>query len=87
MVLSTHAGCQQRGEISILMDFEQAKEAFHQAINIDPSYFEAVYNLGRINEETGDYDLARIQYKQALELETNYPLAIEGLNRLDDRGE
>ncbi len=70
-----------------LMDFEQAKEAFHQAINIDHSYVEAVYNLGRIYEETGDYDLARIQYKQALELETNYPLAIEGLNRLDDRGE
>lgn len=67
-----------------MRDFEVAKDAFRQAIAIDPSYVEAVYNLGRIYEETGDFDLARNQYRQALELKTNYPLAIDGLNRLDD---
>jgi tetratricopeptide (TPR) repeat protein len=65
-------------------DFEIAKDDFRQAIAIDPSYVEAVYNLGRIYEETGEYDLARNHYRQALELRTNYPLAIDGLNRLDD---
>ncbi len=67
-----------------IMDFEAAKDAFRQAILLDPAYVEAVYNLGRIYEETDEYNLARKQYMQALELETNYPLAIEGLNRLDD---
>jgi tetratricopeptide (TPR) repeat protein len=64
-------------------DFDSAVDAFREAINIDPSYVEAVYNLGRIYEERGDYQAAGNQYRQALELKTNYPLAIEGLNRLD----
>lgn len=64
-------------------NFDSAVVAFQHAIDIDPSYVEAVYNLGRIYEEQGDYRAAKTQYKQALELETNYPLAVEGLNRLD----
>lgn len=64
-------------------EFDSAIEAFRQAINIDPAYVEAVYNIGRIYEEQGDYQAARDQYRQALKLKTNYPLAVDGLNRLD----
>ncbi|PLW94221.1 MAG: glycosyltransferase, partial [Marinilabiliales bacterium] len=59
-----------------------ASNAFQQALNIDPSYVEAVYNLGRTYEALGLREEAAIKYRQVLELHTNYPLAIEGLNRL-----
>ena len=64
-------------------DFENAEIAFQQAINIDPSYVEAVYNLGRTYEAKGLYTEAAIKYRQALELYPNYPLAIDGLNRMN----
>ncbi|NOX85232.1 MAG: tetratricopeptide repeat protein [Chlorobi bacterium] len=64
-------------------EYGNAVEAFEQAIAIDPSFVEAVYNLGRTFEAMGRYDEAREQYKTALKLKTNYPLAIDGLNRLD----
>ena len=63
-------------------DFAGASEAFQQALNIDPAYVDAVYNLGRAYEAQGLYQEAILKYRQALELHTNYPLAIEGLNRL-----
>ena len=63
-------------------DYSQAVHFFKQAIYIDPAYVEAVYNLGRTYEAQGKYDEAAVQYRQALELHTNYPLAIEGLNRM-----
>ncbi len=65
-------------------EYGNAVEAFEQAIAIDPSFVEAVYNLGRTFEAMGRYDEAREQYKMALKLKTNYPLAIDGLNRLDE---
>jgi tetratricopeptide (TPR) repeat protein len=66
-----------------LEDFEQAITYYRQAIVVDPGFVSAVYNLGRTYEATGRYEEARLQYRQALELETNYSLAIDGLNRLD----
>lgn len=70
-----------------LVEKQQADEAinlFQQAVIIDPDFYEAVYNLGRAYEEKQLYDDARAQYRQALELKTNYKLAIDGLNRLDE---
>lgn len=69
----------------LLVEFEEfdgAANAFQQALNIDPSYVDAVYNLGRTYEAQGLYQEAVIKYRQALQLETNYPLAIDALNRL-----
>lgn len=63
-------------------DFENAEMAFQQAINIDPSYVEAVYNLGRTYEAQGLYADAATKYRHALDLYPNYPLAIDGLNRM-----
>jgi len=67
-----------------MLDFENAIQAFQSAIIIDPSFTNAVFNLGRCYEEIGRYDEARLQYKQTLELRINYALAIDGLNRLDN---
>ncbi len=67
-----------------MKDFENAKIMFQEAISINPRYVEAVYNLGRTYEAMQDYKAARKQYKLSLELLPNYPLAVQGMNRLDD---
>ena len=65
-------------------DYENAKLMFEKAVELSPSYVEAVYNLGRTLEVMGDYNGAREYYWKALDLLPNYPLAVQSLNRLDD---
>jgi len=65
---------------------EDAKEFFSQAVVLDSTYVEAVYNLGRTYEELKEYKNARKYYKESLRLLPNYPLAVQGMNRLDDQG-
>lgn len=65
-------------------NYDTAKIMFQEAISINPRFVEAVYNLGRTMEAMGDYNGAREQYKKSLELLPNYPLAVQGMNRLDD---
>jgi tetratricopeptide (TPR) repeat protein len=63
--------------------YTEAVKYFTQAISIDPNYVEAYYNRGYAYELRGDITNARLDYQMALQLKTNYPKAIEGLNRLD----
>ncbi len=65
-----------------MKDYDKAEICFTEAITVDPRYVEAVYNLGRTYEAKGNLTLAEKQYRQALELLPNYPLAIQGLNRI-----
>jgi len=65
---------------------QDAKTFFSQAVDLDSTYVEAVYNLGRTCEELKEYGKARQYYKQSLKLLPNYPLAVQGMNRLDDQG-
>lgn len=65
-----------------MQQYKKAEAAFIKAIEIDPTYVEAVYNLGRTYEAMGNFEAARVQYKQALQLLPNYPLAVQGLNRI-----
>ena len=67
-----------------LEEFENAKLMFQEAISINPRFVEATYNLGRTMEAMGDYNGARENYKKSLELLPNYPLAVQGMNRLDE---
>jgi len=66
-----------------LKQFPKAVEMFTEAVALDPAFVEAVYNLGRSYEALGDFDSARTQYQNAIEILPNYPLAVQGLNRLD----
>ncbi len=66
------------------IDYDMAILSFQDAINIDPGYVDAVYNLGRAYEGMELYDDARRQYRMALDITTNYDLAIEGLNRIEN---
>lgn len=66
-----------------LQNYQAAAEYFTNAIQLDPEYAEAYYNRGYSYELMGKLAFARKDYEKALELERNYPKAIEGLNRLD----
>jgi tetratricopeptide (TPR) repeat protein len=66
-----------------LNDFQKAALFFSQAIHKDPGYAEAYYNRGYAYELSGQVDKAYSDYKMTLKLKTNYPKAIDGLNRLD----
>ena len=63
----------------------EAVEYFGQAVALDSNYVEAVYNLGRSYEEISDEQQARKLYKKALIVLPNYPLAVQGMNRLDEK--
>lgn len=65
-------------------EFEKAVEYFTTAIEKEHDYIEAWYNRGFTYEVMGKLKLARADYKKSLDLQTNYPLSIKGLNRLDD---
>ncbi len=66
------------------MDFDKAAMEFNKAIEIKPDYTAAVYNLGRTYEVMGKVKPAEEKYREALKLTTNYPLAIDALNRLEN---
>ena len=66
-----------------LGDFAKAAAFFTEALKKDPGYAEAFYNRGYAYELSGNYEKAYQDYKRVLVLKTNYPKAIEGLNRID----
>jgi protein O-GlcNAc transferase len=65
--------------------FEKAISYFEEALVVDPNYVDALYNKGRSLEELGRLMAARDVYREVLERRSNYPLAIEGLNRIDGK--
>ncbi len=62
---------------------DSAAYHFSNVLKYSPNYFQAYYNRGYAYELMENYPEARLDYKAALTLSNNYPLAIEGLNRLD----
>jgi len=67
-----------------LQEFDKAEEMFKKAVELDPGFVEAIYNLGRVYEAKGNKQMARNYYDSALMVLPNYPLAVQGLNRLDN---
>jgi len=65
-----------------LQQFELAVNYFTRVVEIDPGDYDAFYNRGYSYELLGNKEMARNDYQKALELRTNYQLAIDGLNRL-----
>jgi tetratricopeptide (TPR) repeat protein len=63
--------------------YDEAVVFFTKAIELDTNYLEAVFNRGLSFENLKQYDKARQDYMYSLRLQNNYPLAIEGMNRLD----
>ena len=68
-----------------LKDYEKAIAYFDSSLASKTDYVEAVYNKGFCFEKMKKYDKARELYNKSKEMVVNYPLAIEGLNRLDKK--
>ena len=66
-----------------LRDNETALQHFDNALTCDSTYAKAHYMKGLVHEELRNYSEARKNYQKALRFETNYDLAIKGMNRLD----
>jgi tetratricopeptide (TPR) repeat protein len=61
---------------------ERAIDAFKKAIELEPTYAEAYYNLGLTYEFLSDFNNAKLNYQQALKLNPTYDLAALGMERV-----
>lgn len=53
----------------------EAREAYHKALEIDPQHPDAHVNLGRLDQDQGDYPAAQGHYHAALEHDPSHVIA------------
>jgi tetratricopeptide (TPR) repeat protein len=75
-----------RGYIEMVYkhNYPEAINWFSRAIEKKADYAEAWYNRGFSHELDGKLSRAKEDYKKATELQPNFPLAIKGMNRIDE---
>ncbi|MDD3014457.1 MAG: tetratricopeptide repeat protein [Candidatus Gastranaerophilales bacterium] len=59
--------------------YEAAIQEFEAAIQVNPDYYKAYNNIGKLLQEMGKIDEAERYYRKALEIEPKYSEAIENL--------
>jgi tetratricopeptide (TPR) repeat protein len=64
-------------------DYADAISYFQQALDIDPDYYDALFNLAYSLQLSGDKADARLKYKELLKKVPNHEGAIAQLNALD----
>ncbi len=64
-------------------EYEDAIRYFSNALKCMPDYADALYNRGLAHEMMMNFDQARKDYKDVLNIVVNHQKAIDGLNRLD----
>ncbi len=69
--------------LEIKNNYEEAIKYFSASISIDLQYVEAIYNRGLSYEKLKKYDLARKDYLKAININPEFPLAKEGIERLN----
>jgi len=62
--------------------FEQSIENFSKAIEINPNYAEALYNLGVVQKKAGKLDEAIYSYKKAIDIDSTNVNALNNLGNL-----
>ncbi len=70
-----------------LEDNEVALDYFNKALEINPNYLDAYFNKGRVLEQMGDYAQALDIYKEVLNKKSDYQLAIDGINRIQNQSD
>jgi tetratricopeptide (TPR) repeat protein len=75
-----------RGYIEMVYkgNYEEAAKWFGKAIYWNPEYADAWYNRGFSYELNGELAKAKSDYQKTMEIQPNFPLAIKGLNRIED---
>ena len=61
---------------------QKAKECYEKAIEINPNYVDAHYNLGVIFKELGENQKAKDCYEKAIEINPNYVNAHNNLGNI-----
>lgn len=64
---------------------EVALDYFNRAMEAKPDYLDAYYNKGRVLEQMGNFVQAEEIYKQILKMQPGYQLAIDAINRVQNR--
>ena len=62
---------------------DQAIVNYQKAVDIDPSYRDPLYNLGRLSALRGEYDRAAAFFRRALEADDGYELARDRLQEIE----
>jgi tetratricopeptide (TPR) repeat protein len=62
--------------------YDQAIKHYNQAIAVDSSYVEAIYNRGLCYEALGDIGAAKRDFEKAIQLRPGYAAAINGMKRV-----
>lgn len=70
-----------------LRDNETALSLFDRALELNPNYLDALFNKGRVLEQMGKYADAINIYKEVLNRQKDYELAIQALNRIQNQAE
>ena len=66
---------------------EKALELFNRALELNPDYLDALFNKGRVLEQMGKYADAIDIYKEVLNRQNDYELAIRAINRIQNQAE
>ena len=64
---------------------EVALDYFDRALQANPNYLDAYYNMGRVLEQMGKYAQAEEIYKEILKNYPDYQLAIDAINRIQNQ--
>lgn len=72
-------------EMELIGNNEAAIAHFTKAVEVLPTYHQAFYNRGLAYERNGDLGLAAEDYRSALNIQPDFELAANGLDRLDRR--
>lgn len=72
------------GTYVALADYGAARDAFQEAIRIDPNYEEALYNLAVLDEKTNPQKSVEL-LERAIQIDPDYLMAHQVLGRLNQR--
>ena len=67
---------------NIMMDLDKAGDAefmYNSALNVDPKYYKAIYNLANLHLQNGQTNMAIQEYKQALKYKKDFAHAYYNL--------
>ena len=80
-------GCYSVAHLDRLGRHDEAEECLRKALEVDPDYDEAHYNLGYNYKKEGKFALAEKHLRRAIEIDPKYAQAYAELGALLLRGE